>query len=66
MRVFVPVPDDWDGGPTYRGEPLVAYRYGMTVWREPVPPPAAAATPQAAVPTPAGSDERQPPISEAA
>ena len=58
MRVFVPVPDDWDGSPTYRGQPLVAYRCGMTVWREPVPPDTTA-------PAPTGDDDL-PPFSAAA
>jgi hypothetical protein len=53
MRVFVPVPDDWDGSVSYAGEPVVPYRCGLTVWRE---PPA----------TPVPRDDDLPPFSEAA
>lgn len=34
MRLFVPVPDDWDGGPDFAGETPVPYRVGLPVWRE--------------------------------
>jgi hypothetical protein len=44
MRVFVPIPDEWDSGAPYPVEALVPYRAGLPVWREPV-----AAEPEPAV-----------------
>ena len=35
MRVFVPMPDEWDSGLAFAGTPLVPYRAGMPLWREP-------------------------------
>ena len=39
MRVFVPIPDEWDSGVPYAGEAPVPFRAGLPVWREPVPAP---------------------------
>ena len=35
MRVFVPMPDDWDSGIAFPGEAPVPFRAGLPVWREP-------------------------------
>ena len=35
MRVFVPMPDDWDSGLSFEGVALVPYRAGLPLWREP-------------------------------
>lgn len=36
MRVFVPMPDEWDSGLAFAGVALVPYRAGLPLWREPV------------------------------
>lgn len=36
MRVFVPMPDEWDSGLAFAGMALVPYRAGLPLWREPV------------------------------
>ena len=35
MRVFVPMPDEWDSGLAFAGMALVPYRAGLPLWREP-------------------------------
>ena len=35
MRVFVPMPDEWDSGLAFAGMVLVPYRAGLPLWREP-------------------------------
>ena len=36
MRVFVPMPDEWESGLAFAGMALVPYRAGLPLWREPV------------------------------
>ena len=35
MRVFVPMPDEWDSGIDFAGVALVPYRAGLPLWKEP-------------------------------
>ena len=35
MRVFVPMPDEWDSGLEFAGAALVPYRAGLPLWKEP-------------------------------
>ena len=37
MRVFVPMPDEWDSGLAFAGMALVPYRAGLPLWKEPEP-----------------------------
>ena len=50
MRVFVPMPDEWDSGLPYPVEALVPYRAGLPVWREPAIEKTDAAAPPLDVP----------------
>ncbi len=50
MRVFVPVPDEWDGGASFAQEVLVPYRAGLALWHEPGSPAPAAEPPCGEVP----------------
>ena len=40
MRVFVPMPDEWDSGLAFAGMALVPYRAGLPLWQEPQAEPA--------------------------